>query len=147
MKLMSNMDTVPLFGTNFSVYAPLITVILCIATLFNWYARLLSMLGVDHDDAIVLGGGGGDAVQSDERDLKIREGMALLNLSDRATDRGSNHVRESVLGVRRGKAANHYTREKGEIGGDHDDLNLHEVAPPVISSSRSFGGGNVYSKV
>ena len=54
--LMKNMDTIPVFGTSFSVYAPLITVLLSLATFFNWYGRLLAKLGVDHEDAVLFGG-------------------------------------------------------------------------------------------
>ncbi|GMH71012.1 hypothetical protein TrRE_jg6493, partial [Triparma retinervis] len=74
LNLMSSMDTIPLFGTSFTVYAPLLTVFLCVATYLNWYGRLLKNLGVDHDDAVMYKGG----TDEGEREERVREGMALM---------------------------------------------------------------------
>ena len=71
-KLMSNMSTVPFFGTSFSFYAPLMIAIVCSITLYNVYPRLLSILGIDHEDAIYL--------VDDEESLEsqMNEGILLL---------------------------------------------------------------------
>ena len=76
-KLMSNMSTVPFFGTSFSFYAPLMIVIVCLITLYNVYPRLLSMLGIDHEDAIYL--------VDDEESLEsqMNEGILLLKRRSR----------------------------------------------------------------
>lgn len=50
--LVINMEIVPLFGSSFSVYAPIITVIIGGFTLFNGYGRLLKLMGIDHEDAV-----------------------------------------------------------------------------------------------
>ncbi|KAG5189772.1 LMBR1-like membrane protein [Tribonema minus] len=49
-KLMSNMSVVPLLGTDFNIYAPLIMVVLCLFTACHGYARLLRMVGIEHED-------------------------------------------------------------------------------------------------
>lgn len=68
---MSNMSTVPFFGTSFSVYAPLLILALCAFTLCNGYARLLAVLGVEHEDAILL-------ADHETLDSKVNEGITLL---------------------------------------------------------------------
>ena len=50
--VLSNM----VFGTSFSIYAPLLILALCGFTLCDGYARLLALLRIDHEDAILLGG-------------------------------------------------------------------------------------------
>jgi len=68
---MGVMSVVPLFGQAFSVYAPLLIIALCIVTLFNIYPRLLSLLGVQHEDAVLVG-------DSETMDAKVNEGITLL---------------------------------------------------------------------
>jgi len=70
-KLLGVMSTVPFFGTSFSVYAPLLILALCCFTLCNGYPRLLSFLGVDHEDAILVG-------DKETLDGKVHEGITLL---------------------------------------------------------------------
>ncbi len=83
MTLMKNMDTVPLLGTSFSVYAPLISVALCVATFFNVYGRVLASLGVEHEDSVLHGGDG-------DLESRINEGKALLRKSNRAATASKN---------------------------------------------------------
>lgn len=71
---MSNMETVPFLGTSFSVYAPLLILALCGFTLCNGYARLVSALGMEHEDAILLG-------DSETLEAKVNEGITLLRRS------------------------------------------------------------------
>jgi len=70
-RVMSHMETVPFFGTSFSVYAPLLILALCGFTLCNGYARLLSLLGMEHEDAILMG-------DRDTLDGKVNEGIQLM---------------------------------------------------------------------
>jgi hypothetical protein len=44
------LQVVPLLGTDFNIYAPLIMVILCLFTMCHGYARLLRFVGIDHED-------------------------------------------------------------------------------------------------
>mmetsp|Transcript_5562 Transcript_5562/g.8221 ORF Transcript_5562/g.8221 Transcript_5562/m.8221 type:complete len:642 (-) Transcript_5562:117-2042(-) len=75
-QLMSHMDTVPVLGTSFSVYAPLLILALCGFTLCDGYPRLMAVLGVEHEDAILL---------SDKETLngKVNEGISLLRKYER----------------------------------------------------------------
>ena len=68
------METVPFFGTNFSIYAPLLILALCGFTLCNGYARLLALLRIDHEDAILLG-------DQETLESKVNEGITLLRRS------------------------------------------------------------------
>ena len=65
------MAVIPLFGTTFSVYAPLLIIALCVFTVFNIYPKIMNFLGVTHEDAILLG---------DEETIaaKVAEGIAVL---------------------------------------------------------------------
>lgn len=70
-QVMSDMSTVPFFGTNFSVYAPLLILALTCFTLLNGYARFLSLLGIEHEDAILLG-------DTETLDRQVKEGISLI---------------------------------------------------------------------
>jgi hypothetical protein len=69
---LGQMDVVPLFGKSFPVYAPLLILFLCAFTLCNIYAKVLNLLGFDHQDALLLG-------DKETLDEKVNEGKALLH--------------------------------------------------------------------
>ena len=46
------MDVVPIFGTEFTVYAPIIIVVVGMLTFLNVYARILKAVGIESEDAI-----------------------------------------------------------------------------------------------
>jgi len=71
LKLMGKMSVFPVLGTSFSVYAPLLIIALCGFTLFHGYARLLGLLGIEHEDSILLG-------DKEILDGKVKEGISLL---------------------------------------------------------------------
>lgn len=52
-QLMSNMTMVPVFGTSFQVYIPIVTILVSLATVFNVNARVLRLVGVESDDLYV----------------------------------------------------------------------------------------------
>jgi hypothetical protein len=65
--LMSNMAVVPLLGRGFSVYAPLMMVVLAAFTYFRGYARLLRLVGAYHEDLI----------SGEEQEEMIQQGRSL----------------------------------------------------------------------
>ena len=69
--IMSDMATIPFLGTSFSVYAPLLILAVCLFTLLDFYPKMLHMLGVEHEDALLLG-------DEEELDGKVNEGMQLM---------------------------------------------------------------------
>lgn len=73
---MSNMEIVPLFGSDFSTYAPIITFIMSMLTLFNIYARILKFLGIEHEDSVTSH----DCFhRHSEKDVELRdEGQKLV---------------------------------------------------------------------
>ena len=73
------MEVVPLFGRSFSVYAPLLIIALCVFTLFHIYPRLMNLLGIEHEDAILLG-------DEETMNAKVNEGMLLLRRYNNKTD-------------------------------------------------------------
>ena len=72
---MSDMETIPFFGTSFSVYAPLLILAVVIFTLCDFYPRILRFLGIEHEDALLIG-------DEDELDGKVNEGIQLTSELD-----------------------------------------------------------------
>merc|ERR1712238_581401 len=70
-EVMGATSVFPFFGTSFSVYAPLFIIALCGFTLCNGYPRLLALLNVEHEDAILSSG-------EETLTRKLREGIKLL---------------------------------------------------------------------
>jgi hypothetical protein len=49
-KLVENIQVVPVFGTSFTVYVPVIMVLVALVTLFDVFGRVLALLGIESDD-------------------------------------------------------------------------------------------------
>lgn len=47
------MQIIPLFGSSFTVYAPLITALVGLFTFFNVYARILKLIGIQEEDSVM----------------------------------------------------------------------------------------------
>eukprot|EP00590_Aulacoseira_subarctica_P006893 CAMPEP_0172418942 /NCGR_PEP_ID=MMETSP1064-20121228/5380_1 /TAXON_ID=202472 /ORGANISM="Aulacoseira subarctica , Strain CCAP 1002/5" /LENGTH=596 /DNA_ID=CAMNT_0013158121 /DNA_START=78 /DNA_END=1868 /DNA_ORIENTATION=- len=87
--IMKHMSTVPFFGTSFSVYFPLVITCLAGFTICNGYPRLLNFLGMEHEDAILLG-------DQETLDGKVSEGELLLRRhAQRASDVDSRAPRRA----------------------------------------------------
>lgn len=69
--IMSDMSTIPFFGASFNVYAPLMILAVCLFTLFDFYPKILRLLGIEHEDALLLG-------DEEELDGKVNEGIQLM---------------------------------------------------------------------
>lgn len=90
---------VPLFGESFSVYAPLLIIVLGALSLFNVYPRFLAMLGIVHEDALLAG-------NVETLDRKEKEGnMLLRRFYER---RETNGCRESYLELHRSPSKDSY---------------------------------------
>jgi hypothetical protein len=50
---MVNMEIIPLFGSSFAVYAPIITALVGLFTFLNLYARLLKWVGIQEEDSVM----------------------------------------------------------------------------------------------
>jgi hypothetical protein len=70
-KFLGQMDVIPLFGSSFPVYAPLLTIFLSLFTVCNLYARLLHILGFDHQDALLVG-------DRETLDSRVNDGKTLI---------------------------------------------------------------------
>ena len=88
--LMSNMSTVPFFGTSFSVYAPLLILGLCGFTICNIYPRLVALMGFEHEDGILMG-------DKDTLESKVNEGIMLLRRHDERTEAPGSPKRTTSL--------------------------------------------------
>ena len=54
---MSNMATVPVFGTSFTVYVPIVTILVSLMTVMNVNARVLRFVGVESEDLYIQSSG------------------------------------------------------------------------------------------
>jgi hypothetical protein len=50
-QIMSNMTLIPVFGTSFTVYVPLVMILVAFITMVNGYARILRVIGIESDDS------------------------------------------------------------------------------------------------
>ena len=100
--LMSNMSTVPFFGTSFSVYAPLLILGLCGFTICNIYPRLVALMGFEHEDGILMG-------DKETLESKVNEGITLLRRHEERTEAPGSPKRTSSL------TANQQDLEKNDI--------------------------------
>jgi hypothetical protein len=80
---MSGITTIPFFGTSFTVYAPLAILAVCLFTLCDFYPRILRFLGIEHEDALLLG-------DADELDGKVNEGIQLMKRDGERRGAGSS---------------------------------------------------------
>ncbi|KAL7470533.1 hypothetical protein ACHAXS_010784 [Conticribra weissflogii] len=94
--IMSDMSTIPFFGTSFSVYAPLLILAVCSFTLCDAYPKILHALGIEHEDAVMLG-------DAEDLESKMKEGMQLIQRD--VERRGGSPDKHSLVrkgsGVRR----------------------------------------------
>lgn len=120
--LVISMEIVPLFGSSFSVYAPIITAIIGGFTLFNGYGRLLKLMGIEHEDAVYSDTLACFKASADTlEDEKREEGRKLVasKLHTTVVSSGGAGRRESNV-TRRESAASR------RVDDDEDD----EPAPP-----------------
>jgi hypothetical protein len=52
---MKNIELIPVFGTSFAVYIPLIMILVALLTLFDGYGRIIKVLGIEWEDSTSLG--------------------------------------------------------------------------------------------
>ena len=102
---MSDMSTIPFFGTSFTVYAPLLILAVCAFTLCDAYPKLLHILGIDHEDTLFL-------EDRDTLDSRVNEGIQLLKRE--ADKRSSDH-------------------EASLIGGGDDDITTSRGSPDKVT--------------
>lgn len=51
---MKNIELIPVFGTSFAVYIPLIMLVVALLTLFDGYRRIVQVLGIEWEDSTSL---------------------------------------------------------------------------------------------
>eukprot|EP00804_Cyclotella_cryptica_P011084 CCRYP_013543-RA/>CCRYP_013543-RA protein AED:0.18 eAED:0.18 QI:543/1/1/1/0.66/0.5/4/285/692 len=84
--IMSDMSTIPFFGTSFTFYAPLLILAVCAFTLCDAYPKLLHLLGIEHEDALLL-------LDQETLDGKVNEGIQLLKRdADKKGDEAASHL-------------------------------------------------------
>ena len=55
--LMSNIEIIPVFGTSFTVYIPILMIVISLITWFNGFSRIMKYIGVETDESSLLNTG------------------------------------------------------------------------------------------
>ena len=53
-RLMSNIEIVPVFGTSFTVYIPILMIVISLITWFNGFSRIMRFIGIETDESSSL---------------------------------------------------------------------------------------------
>lgn len=88
--IMDDMSTIPFLGASFSVYAPLLILAVCLFTLCDVYPRLLKFLGIEHEDALLVG-------DADELAQKENDGIQLMKRHSKSARGGSSSPEKQRL--------------------------------------------------
>ena len=134
--LMSNIAIVPLFGTSFTVYTPVIMIIIALMTLFNVYGRVLRMFGFDSEELIgaALPCFSNGKIELSEEDKEVAEaGKKLVDAQIR------REVKSSALQSRSPASRNESDKEslirKGALSSSASPASDDTVINFKISSS------------
>mmetsp|Transcript_2258 Transcript_2258/g.3469 ORF Transcript_2258/g.3469 Transcript_2258/m.3469 type:complete len:696 (-) Transcript_2258:95-2182(-) len=100
--LMESMQFVPLFGDSFSIYAPIITAVVGLFTLFNVYARIMKFAGFEDEDSVAVPDCCHKLSEQDKEELEA--GKKLVAGQLRALSH-QLHIQESRMGSPRDTAA------------------------------------------
>lgn len=145
--LMADMEIVPLFGSSFSVYAPIITAIIGAFTFLNIYARILKFIGIQDEDSVTVAGWCGKL--SDSEKEEIESGKKLVNGALRtlnniliAESRAAHRDTISLLPTH-GIAKNNGASDTDGLGGDDDGdmemINDDEETSPKRDDMTAWG--------
>lgn len=127
---MANMEIVPLFGSSFSVYAPIITAIVGFITFFNIYARLLKFIGIQDEDSVTVGEFCGKISDSDKEEIEtgkrlvagqIRQLNNILLAESRAAATNKDTISLLVPGSPNTNALGADDDGDVELAGDDDE--------------------------
>lgn len=136
--LMANIQLVPVFGTSFQVYIPLFMIIVAVMTIFQVFARLLVLVGVESEDAAIIRccgltaktePGGALVLSEDERE-KYELGKKLI-----ASELRQRAVMHSSLATHKSHEAHRNNRQRDDSGAVYSD-----------SGERYLGGEDDYDE-
>lgn len=109
--IMSDMSTIPFFGTSFTVYAPLLILAVCAFTLCDAYPKLLHLLGIEHEDALLL-------LDQETLEGKVNEGIQLLK---RDADRRGGEAAANPIIISHSAAPRRSPDKMSLVSDDYDD--------------------------
>eukprot|EP00981_Chlorochromonas_danica_P000709 scaffold147_cov164-Ochromonas_danica.AAC.26 len=145
--LMENIEIIPVFGTSFTVYVPIIMIIIALITLFDGFGRMLALIGIDSEDSVY-----GGACCSWRRKSQGEDDMdaSLLEKYNAGKQIIANEIRQLAL------ANDSLAKARATLGGgrtllgtsDTPDSSTHdaprEINPiirnPILPSFSSKGG-------
>ena len=161
--LMSNIAIVPLFGTSFTVYTPVIMIIIAIMTLFNVYSRVMRMFGFESEELIgssfICFGKSTSVLSREDEDLaaagkKLIDAQIKRDVKSAQLHNKSSPNRKSI-GEGNDSSSDHEYLIRGSlnssslISNDDDNDGSDRDSPPNINRSRMMRieGKQSYSPV
>lgn len=89
---MSNITLIPVFGSSFIVYVPILIIFIALITLFNCTSRLLRFVGVETDDAFGYNRCCSGKILSEEDQILYDSGKKLVSSAHRLMARGKEEI-------------------------------------------------------
>jgi len=143
--LMSNITLIPIFGSSFIVYVPILIIFIALISLFNCMSRLLRFVGVESDDSFSSSKCCSNKNIMNEEDQNLYEsGKKLVNSAIRLMARNKEDVVNPTHDNNNGRLTK--LREKYETinrSNDNNDIEEDdEVSIELTNLQRIEGGMN-----
>ena len=138
--LMSNITLIPVFGSSFIVYVPILIIFVAFISLFNCMSRLLRFVGVESDDAYSYYKCCSSKSKMSEDDQNIYEsGKKLVSSAIRLMARGKEETISPAHDIGRNTTK---LREQYETinRGNDNDFEDDEVSIELSNLQRLEGG-------
>ena len=140
---MSNITLIPIFGSSFIVYVPILIIFIALISLFNCMSRLLRFVGVESDDAFSYHKCCSSKNVMSQEDQNIYEsGKKLVSSAIRLMARGKE---ETINPTHHDTGRLTKLREKYETinkSNDNIDIEDDEVSIELTNLQRIEGGMN-----
>lgn len=150
--LMDNIEIIPVFGTSFTVYVPILMIIVALITLFDLFARILQLVGIESEESSVrpfsMFFKTNDS--SDEMDAELLEkyktGKAIIDseirqLTNQHEQLKKNRERNSV-----GSVSSTHSQDEGSSHQPFKILAPSKDQMKSMISTHSFGSGSRHSR-
>lgn len=140
------MEIIPVFGTSFTTYVPIVMTLVALVTLFDGFARVLKMMGVETEDSLTPTTGfcgffkrrGGNVIGEDEMDTELLEkcksGKMII----------ANELRQLAIAheaLRKNRGAVEIRREQSQAEVDHSNISA-KMKTGSVGATNTEGSHN-----
>lgn len=104
---MSNIEVIPVFGTSFLIYVPLITIIISLITLFNGYSRICQVFGIEAQDLSSSGIYVCQKLQLSDEDVELYNSGKKIVMSELKRLKSLNNQSDNVVDLHNDRMHSH----------------------------------------